>query len=286
MPDAQVFALALRGIDGVGRVTASRLVEHFPTYDALRRCPREQILFRLKGTARAADLVALLLDEDQMLPRLDAAADERAALQARNVNLRAPADPDWPAALNRLPRSERPFLLFLYGNTRLLAAPGVAFFGKHGLATGAFELAQALVRHIVARHHAPWVGLHDGFDVALAKTAALAPAPCVLVAACGLSKVAPPMRPVAAQVVRAGGLMVSPFEMEHGPFEHDARDRARLAVALTRAAVLCDAELDTGTSAALATAQSLGTPLYALDARLAEAHGLPLLSQPGDLSLG
>ena len=57
------YVLALLSLDGVGRVTAHRLIEHFPTYDALRATPREQVLLRLKGLPHAERTVGLLFDE-------------------------------------------------------------------------------------------------------------------------------------------------------------------------------------------------------------------------------
>ena len=285
MPDVQTFALALRALDGVGRVTAARVLERFPTYADLRRYGREQVLHRLKGAPNAAALVETLFDEAAMRTRLEAAAAEREALQRKGVNLRTPADPDWPAALGHLPRADRPFLLFAYGNARLLAAPGVALFGRPGLADEAFDLAQATVRHLARRGAVAIAGVETGFDVVVHKVAALTPAPSVMVAACGLSKIAPPLRPAVSQSVRAGGLLVSPFEMEHGPYDHDRRERGRVMAALARAAVFFNPDLDSGERAALDGARAADLPVFAASAPLAQAEGLTLFSDPALLPL-
>lgn len=283
MPDVQAFALALRNLAGVGRVTAARVLERFPTYADLRRYGREQVLHRLKGTPNAAALLETLFDEAEMTRRLAEAAEERAALQRKGVNVRTPADPDWPAALTRLPRAERPFLLFAYGDARLLATPGIAFFGRPGLADEAYELAQSALRHVVRTRRLAVAGLQTGFDVVIHKISALTPAPSILVASSGLSKVAPPMRPVASQSVRAGGLLVSPFEMEHGPFDHDDRERARVMVALASAVVFSNPDLDAAEAAALEAARTLGVPAFAADADLARREDLRPFTAPSDL---
>ncbi len=283
MPDAQLFALALRNLDGVGRVTASRLLERFPTYADLCRYPREQILHRIKGAPNAAALVDTLLDGAAMAEALSRAAEERTALQGRQVNLRTPADPDWPAGLPRLPRNERPLLLFLHGNARVLGLPAVALFGRPGLPEAAFERAQETVQQLVARGVVVLGGIQNGFDAVLHKIAALAPAPSIMVASCGLAKVAPPMRPVASQSLRAGGLLMSPFEMQHGPFEHDDRERARTMTTLARALVFFHPELDAAERAALETARALALPLFAASATLADAEGIEHLSEPSSL---
>ncbi len=282
--DVQAFALALRSMDGVGRVTAARVLARFATYADLRRYGREQVLYRLKGAPSAAALVEALFDEAAMQARLDAAQHELAALHGRGVHVVTPADADWPRALDALPRAQRPFLLFGYGNRQALAAPGIAFFGRPGLAPDAFERAQATARHAAARGVAVLAGIQNGFDVAIHKVSAGGPA--VLVAACGLARVAAPLRPVAAQRVRAGGLLLSPFEMNHGPFDHDDRERARLMAALARAVVFFNAPLDDAEGAALDAARTLGIPLFAADASLARREGMTLLDDSDPLGPG
>ena len=59
MPDrpSPAFALALLSLDGVGRVTAHRLIERFASAEAVRGAPREQVLLRLRGVAVGLDAV-------------------------------------------------------------------------------------------------------------------------------------------------------------------------------------------------------------------------------------
>ena len=58
MPSPAVFALALLRLDGVGRVTAHRILEHFGSAETLRETPREQVRLRLRGVPRADETVA------------------------------------------------------------------------------------------------------------------------------------------------------------------------------------------------------------------------------------
>lgn len=224
------LALALASLDGVGRVTAHRLLERFPTLDALRATPREQVLLRLKGAPRAERTVATLFDDAWSDGALADADAHVAALAARGVRLLAPGDDGWPAGLTDLDRADRPLLLHAYGPTSVLARPMTALLARPPVDPDAFESAQAFARRTVAGGGALALVFAHGFDVALAKVSGGA---AVAVVPAGLSKLTPSLRPAATALVRAGGLLLSPFEMEHGPFEHDERDAARVAAALS-----------------------------------------------------
>jgi len=228
------LALALVSLDGVGRVTAHRLLERFPSLDALRATPREQVLLRLKGAPRADRTVAALFD-DAWAEGARAGADAQiAALGTRGVRLLAPGDDGWPAGLADLDRADRPLLLHTYGPTTALARPMTALLARPPVAPEVFEDVQALARRTVAGGGALALTFAHGFDVALAKVSGGA---AVAVVPAGLSKLTPSLRPAATALVRAGGMLLSPFEMEHGPpteqrWEHDEREAARVAAAL------------------------------------------------------
>ena len=47
-------------------------------------------------------------------------------------------------------------------------------------------------------------------------------------------------RPIATATVKSGGLLISPFEMEHGPFGHDDLERVLIQSALARVCVFVE----------------------------------------------
>lgn len=226
------FALALLALDGVGRVTAHRVLERFPTWEALRACPREQVLVRVKGAPHAERLVGRLFDEAAMGEALGHARAEIDALHGKQIAVLTPGHPYWPAGLNDLSRGDRPVVLYAFGTTAALARPGVAFFGQAPLPGPAFEAAQEGARACLAAGIPVVVGARPGFDVVLHKLGAEAGAPCVMVAASGLARVDGPARPSISAAVRAGGVLLSPFPLPHGPFPHDDHERALVQAAL------------------------------------------------------
>ena len=231
------YALALTRLDGLGRVSAHRLLDHFPTAEALREAPTEAVLVRLKGVPRAADLVRRLRETDQLDEALVQTQADVAALEAKRMHVLAPPDPRWPARLRDLERSVRPLVLYAFGAVERLGEAAVAFWARSPMATEPFERAQDEARRAVEAGDVLVAGARDGFDVVLHKLAYLAGRPSVAVASAGLGRLPGPVRPHATSIVRAGGLVLSPFPMTHGPFEHDQVDAALVAAALTRAVV-------------------------------------------------
>ena len=236
-PPAAPFVLALLALDGVGRVTAHRVLERFPSLDVLRQTPHEQVLLRLKGAPNAERIVERLFD-DAFDDALATKKSETAALAATGVRTLAPGDAEWPGGLERLGRAERPVVLYAYGNLAALAAPLLAVLGRPPVPGVPFEAAQRLARHAAESGAGVACGLAHGFDVAVAKVAGAAGRAPVAVLGCGLGQLAPSLRPAATALVRQGGLLLSPFPMPHGPFAHDDRERALVQVAVSRAAVV------------------------------------------------
>ena len=93
--DTACFALALDAMDGVGRVTAGRLLAHFATYADLLRYPHEQVLTRIKGAPRSTALVSTLFDQNAMATRLEDAEQALAHLHTLRVKLVTQRDPAW-----------------------------------------------------------------------------------------------------------------------------------------------------------------------------------------------
>ncbi len=228
------FPLALLALDGVGPVTAWRLLERFGSAEAVRQSPREQVLLRLKGVAHADRVVDAVADPS-FDDALDRASAQVEALAAKKIAVLAPGADGWPAGLMDLPRADRPVVLYAFGDLRALGWPSLAVLAGAPLDAGPFEMAQDVARRTTAQGRGLVVGAATGVDLALQKLSLAAGIPAVAVVGAGLARLAPPMRPGATALTRAGGLLVSPFDMAHGPFDHDDRQRALVQAALGRA---------------------------------------------------
>ena len=274
MSDTTRFALALEALDGVGRVTAGRLLSHFASYDDLRRYPREQVLARIKGVPRSKALVATLFDREAMNVRLEKAEQTLAGLHKQQVALVTMRDPVWPVGLNDMPRGNRPFLLHAYGRLDVLRRPLVAVLARPPLTTASVKQAQVLVDHLVQHDAVPATGITHAFDEAVHKRcyAGTTGYASLLVASAGMAQVPSSMRPTISAVVHAGGLFLSSFAMDHGPYEHDDKERALLLAALARACVFFEPTPNTPEWHALTWAVETGRPVFGV---AAPRHPLP-----------
>ncbi len=115
-----LLAHALERLDGVGRISAGRLLRYFESYEALTSFPREQVLTRLKSAPNGGRLVDRLFDRAEMEPILANSAAELGALTATGITPLAAGDPGWPAGIALLPAAEQPNLLYVYGATGVL----------------------------------------------------------------------------------------------------------------------------------------------------------------------
>ncbi len=254
------FALALLSLDGVGRVTAWRLLEHFGSVEAVRQAPREQALLRLKGVARA-DQTLDAVQAPAFDGALDRARAQVEALASNKIAVLGPGSDAWPAGLMDLDRAERPVVLYAFGDLGALRWPALAILAGAPLDAAPFEAVQDVARQTMAHGRGLVVGAETGVDLALQKLSIAADLPAVAVLGSGLARLAPPMRPGATALVRAGGLIVSPFEMTHGPFEHDGRQRALVQAAVGRAVCAVAPAADSSEDRAARWAHHAGRPL-------------------------
>ncbi len=240
MHESARYILALLGIPGVGRVAAGRLAEYFPTADSILACPREQLQLRLKGVAHASEIVDEI--RSTLPDRMEAAAGKLQELDEHQIGTVTPVDREWPAGLSDLDRSDRPVILYWHGHPAGLAKQQVALFAQPPLSEHAFELSQTALRHVLRAGGVPLTGARTSFDAAVHRVCASPDhnVPSTIVVSSGLGKIDKEFRPVATATVRAGGLLISSFELDHGPFKHDDRERALLQAALAKVCIFVE----------------------------------------------
>ena len=231
-PVEVAFALALLKQEGVGRVTAHRLLARFPTHRSLLAYPREQVLLRLKGAPNAERTVSRLFDREAFGEALKKAGDELKSLAEKHIRVIAEGHAHWPPGVADLERPNRPVVLYAFGSTEALTRTPVAFHARPPVQGDAFEAAQVLARKLIDEGIPVACGAQTGFDVVMHKLCSAAGAACVMVARSGLARVDNQMRPSVAAAVKAGGVLLSPFPTTHGPFDHDDAERVLLQTAM------------------------------------------------------
>ena len=234
------FALLLERVEGIGRVTSNRILRQFRDLDDLRRFPREQLLLRLAGLPKAEQTVGHLFD-DSYLGELAKSVDaELAECRRRRVVVCDAEDAAYPARLTSLKDSERPTVIYLFGEPLSETHPVVAVLGHPPLVPAYFDNAQRIVEGLAKNACTIVLAAKTGFDVAMAKRAVGVGGRVVLVAESGLDLMPREIRPTASLVVKSGGTVTTSFPFGHGPFEHDAGERVLLMAAMANAVLICD----------------------------------------------
>jgi predicted Rossmann fold nucleotide-binding protein DprA/Smf involved in DNA uptake len=251
-------------MEGVGRVTARKVLGQFGGIGEPSQLPREQVLNRLKGVPNAASLLDRLDDEASMEAIQASIARRLEAWSARKIRVLTFLDPGWPERLNELPNPHRPNALFVYGDPKSTGEPVVAIVAEGAIEAGPFEAAQDLIRMVVSKNTTIGLDGMTGFDVVGIKLSLDAGRPPHLITSYGLASTPPTMRPHASSVAKAGGIMVSSFPMDHGPFDHDKKEGALVQSALARAVVFVDPKPKSFLWPALEWALSVGMPVFSI----------------------
>ncbi len=242
------FAMSLLEVQGVGRVAANRILRHFDSLADLGEYPREQLMHRLAGLPNAADTTTQLQDASTM----SRATSDAAARIERHSKARVLCIPcnssAFPEPLRALDDRDRPVVLYVYGklaDSDLADGPkrrrvAAAFLGSSPIEPNLFERSQELAVRVSDAGATVILGAESGFDVALSKRVVGHGGKAVLVVGAGIDKIPRELRAAASTVVKAGGGIVSPFPLGHGPFDHDHVERSRLMASLARATVVCN----------------------------------------------
>ncbi len=249
----------------VGPATFFRLIdEHGTAAAALDALPE---LAKRSGVSRY-----------QVCPEGIAAAELRAG-RAAGARLLAVGSRDFPTALLDLP--DLPPLLWVKGDTSLLARPAIALIGARNASSLGLRMARALGRELSDAGYVVTSGLARGIDAA-AHGAALTGG-TIAVMAGGVDVVYPAENADLADRIAECGLLVSEQPMGTQPQARHFPRRNRLVSGLSKAVVVVEAAIRSGTliTARMGLDQGreiLAVPGHPFDAR---ASGCNLLIRDG-----
>lgn len=175
--------------------------------------------------------------------RLDHASQLAAAQQSGpRTEYRTLADPGYPEALRQLPHA--PPVLFIQGDPKLLAEPGVAVVGSRQSTGDGERMARLLARAVTRAGGVVVSGLAQGIDSA-AHSAALGRTIAVL--GQGLGRPLPRHRErLRRDIIDAGGLVLSELLPDTPAGRHTYPMRNRIIAGVARATVVVEAGARSG----------------------------------------
>jgi DNA processing protein len=242
--------LRLARTENVGPVTFAQLISRYGEASIA--------LAALPDIARRGGRVSPL-----GVPGLDEVAKELAAGAALGARLICACEPDFPQALAAL--DPPPPLIWVRGDERLLGKSIVAIVGARVASAAGQRFARGLAAELGAAGHVVISGLARGIDGA-AHEGSL-PTGTIAVLGGGVDDIYPPdHRDLYGRILQGGGAIVSENQPGRTAVAKDFPRRNRLISGLSRAVVVVEAELRSGSL---------------ITARLAAEQGREVLAVPG-----
>lgn len=257
--------IALNRVPRVGAAKVRSLLRAFGSLDEAARAAPAAIAERCK------DIGPALADEAVAALRSDFAAREEARAEAANVRILTWDDDLYPDSLRAIPSP--PLCLYCAGEARLLRQTQVAIVGTRRPTVYATEQAGRFALGLASAAIHVTSGLAEGVDAA-AHRGALdagpdAPGKTIAVVGTALDCLYPEgNKPLARDIARAGGLVVSEYPFgRHG----DAKtfpQRNRIVAAIAKATLVIEAGARSGTLITASFAHDFGRVVYAIPGRV------------------
>ena len=221
-----------------------------------------------------AELAALLRDAPaalaSRLPELRARAARLLDRGARaGVRAIGWTDPAYPRQLAEI--DDPPAVLWVRGDPALLSAPAVAVVGSRTGSPYACAVAEHLAAGLAEHGVAVISGLARGVDAAAHRGALAGGGPTVAVLGSGVDIVYPPEHVSLAEEIGARGVLASELGPGAPPLRHHFPRRNRILSGLSRAVVVVEATVRSGSL---------------ITARLAAEQGRDVMAVPGNVLSG
>ena len=240
----------------LGRTSARRLLAAFGSAEGVLGASRAQL--QDAAGRSAADALAEAPDGlDALVERTLEwlGADPRRAF----VTL---GDALYPAAL--LETADPPLALYLQGRFELLAATSLAIVGSRNPTRQGVDNARAFACHLSEAGLTVVSGLALGIDGAAHEGALQGPGSTIAVVGTGLDRVYPKRHLALAHRIADEGLIVSEYSLGAPPLGLHFPQRNRLIAGLTRATLVVEATLQSGSLITARLAAEAGREVYVI----------------------
>ena len=258
---AQALAgcLRLQQVDGVGLLTAHRLLRRFGSYAKLFAADYSALLECVRPAQASAVLAAPAATQNA----LDALLEATLRWQEQPGHaLLAYGAPGYPPLLAHLPAP--PLLLYVQGRRELLARTALAIVGSRNASQQGRLTAQHMAQALSEAGLTIVSGLALGIDGA-AHTGGLAgPGSTVACIATGADRIYPAAHGALARRIAAEGCIVSEFALGTPPLRDNFPRRNRLISGLAAGVLVVEAAAKSGSLITARLAVHQGKELYAM----------------------
>lgn len=258
---AQALAgcLRLQQVDGVGLLTAHRLLRRFGSYAALFAADYAALLECVRPAQASAVLAAPAAAQNA----LDALLEATLRWQEQPGHaLLAYGAPGYPPLLAHLPAP--PLLLYVQGRRELLTRTALAMVGSRNASQQGRLTAQHMAQALSAAGLTIVSGLALGIDGAAHAGGLTGPGSTVACIATGANRIYPAAHGALARRIAAEGCIVSEFALGTPPLRDNFPRRNRLISGLAAGVLVVEAAAKSGSLITARLAVHQGKELYAM----------------------
>jgi DNA processing protein len=250
---ANAHWLALTTVNGIGGVTARKLIERFGDVESIfDAAPAELIEVPRVTEAMAAQILAAPIEQLE---------SELLSLNDEGIDLLTWDDARFPDRLR--PLLDAPMVLFMRGSLKRTDDNAVAIVGTREPSPAAVELAYTIGRELAARDLTVVSGLALGIDTA-GHRGAIETGRTIAVLGSGIRHIHPRENVELAEQIVGSGAILSELHPNTPPKGQNLMARDRIISGLSRAVIVIEAGEKSGSLDTAAKAKRQGRVVYAV----------------------
>jgi len=256
--------LRLRAIDGVGDLTALRLVRAWHSPEAVLRASREDLI-QSGCSPQLADAIRRGPDS----PVCRSIERELNAIERERIEVRSVLDPTYPARLKMI--ADPPPLLYITGTLTEQDDLAVAIVGARRATAAGRVMTEELSHDLAALGVTVVSGLARGVDAAAHRGALAAQGRTIAVLGCGIDQTYPPEHERLRRQIEERGAILSEVPVGAPPHSHHFPRRNRIISGLSLGVIVTEAAINSGSLITARLAAEQGREVFAVPGFVKEA---------------
>jgi len=256
--------LRLRAIEGVGDLTALRLVRAWHSPEAVLRASRDD-LTRSGCSPQLADAIRRGPDS----PVCRSIERELNAIERGRIEVRSVLDPTYPARLKMI--ADPPPLLYITGALTEQDELAVAIVGARRATAAGRVMTEELSHDLAALGVTVVSGLARGVDAAAHRGALAAQGRTIAVLGCGIDQTYPPEHERLRRQIEERGAILSEVPVGAPPHSHHFPRRNRIISGLSLGVIVTEAAINSGSLITARLAAEQGREVFAVPGFVKEA---------------
>ena len=256
--------LRLRAIDGVGDLTALRLVRAWHSPEAVLDASRDD-LTRSGCSPQLADAIRRGPDS----PVCRSIERELNAIERGRIEVRSVLDPTYPARLKMI--ADPPPLLYITGTLTEQDELAVAIVGARRATAAGRVMTEELSHDLAALGVTVVSGLARGVDAAAHRGALAAQGRTIAVLGCGIDQTYPPEHERLRRQIEERGAILSEVPVGAPPHSHHFPRRNRIISGLSLGVIVTEAAINSGSLITARLAAEQGREVFAVPGFVKEA---------------